>query len=43
MIPKQLCLRSEHEKLEAELIMAKEKIEQLEKELKLMKETQVGF
>ena len=40
---KQLCLRSEHEKLETELITAKEKIEQLEKELKLMKETQVGF
>ena len=37
---KQLCLRSEHEKLETELLMAKGKIEELEKELK---ETQAGF
>ena len=40
---KQLCLRSEHEKLETELLMAKAKIEELEKELRLMKETQAGF
>ena len=35
--------RSEHEKLETKLIMAQETIEQLQKELKLMKETQAGF
>ena len=40
---KQLCLRSEHEKLETELLVAKAKIEELEKELNLMKETQAGF
>ena len=61
---KQLCLRSEHEKLETELLMAKgkieymnevigkfeelrltdrDKIEELEKELNLMKETQAVF
>ena len=40
---KQLCLRSEHEKLETELLVVKAKIEELEKELRLMKETQAGF
>ena len=40
---KQLCLRCEHEKLETELLMAKSKIEELEKEMNLMKETQAGF
>ena len=40
---KQLCQRSEHEKLETELLMAKGKIEELEKEMNLMNETQVGF
>ena len=37
---KQLCLRSEYEKLETKYLMTKEKNEQLEKELKLAKEAQ---
>ena len=40
---KQLCLRSEHEKLKTELLVANGKIEELEKEMNLMKETQAGF
>ena len=40
---KQLCLRSEHEKLEKELLMAKGKIEEMEKEMRSLKESQAGF
>ena len=40
---KQLYLRSEHEKLETQLMVAKEKIKRLEKELKLMRDIQTGF
>ena len=42
-ILKKLYLRSEYEKLQSYYLMAKEKIDQLGNELKLMKDTLAGF
>ena len=40
---KKLCKRSEYKALETKYLIGRETIEKLEKELKLLKETQEGF